>query len=98
MGEHYEFKCPACRYTAVVSGGRDCGMQVATTTIVCLDCKALSDVATREMFAGPERSHLDLPLRCDVSARHKVKRWRSGGGCPRCGKRIAKGPLIRLWD
>lgn len=45
MGQCYDFKCPACSYSAVVSGGDDRGMYGATTTIVCHDCRELFDVS-----------------------------------------------------
>jgi hypothetical protein len=51
MGRVYSFFCPHCDYRANVSGGEEEGFHCATRTVVCLDCKALHDVAVRVRVA-----------------------------------------------
>ena len=44
MGERHPYRCPACGYLALVSGGDDCGFFVATRTVVCDRCAKILDV------------------------------------------------------
>jgi hypothetical protein len=43
----YDFECPLCHYSACVSGGADEGINCATHTIVCRNCRRLFEVITR---------------------------------------------------
>ena len=47
MGRTYLFECPRCHYRTAVAGGADRGFHCYVQTILCRDCKALFDVATR---------------------------------------------------
>lgn len=47
MGRMYDFECPLCHYQACVSGGADEGVNCATQTIVCRNCRRLYEVVTR---------------------------------------------------
>jgi len=44
MGIRYRYKCENCEYEAVVSGGLDQGITNSTHTIVCNECRELSDI------------------------------------------------------
>ena len=68
MGRSYLFECPRCAYRAPVSGGPDRGLDVATLTIVCRDCRKLYDVVTR--------------LRLPRDARHATRLVRRAGATP----------------
>ena len=98
VGCSLDFTCTGCGYTATVSGGNDAGMRVATTTIVCLDCKGLEDAAVQEMGEDPDGKWVPVPLRCSKNMRHRISLWEEGQGCPRCGEPMKKGELVALWD
>lgn len=106
VGTLYEFKCPACGYSAEVSGGDDVGMQSVTTTIVCKTCKKLMDVVisedpwavTLDEPGLPLRPDFQPSIRCKKSARHKVERWTLPGPCPKCGTLMEQGEMVALWD
>ena len=54
MGERHPYRCPACGYLALVSGGDDCGFFVATRTVVCDRCaKILDVVASADTLSRP---------------------------------------------
>jgi hypothetical protein len=58
MGRSYHFECSRCGYRATVSGRADRGLNLAVQTIVCRDCRKLSDAVTR--FKIPDESGLKL--------------------------------------
>ncbi len=96
MGLLHTFRCPACRYAAEVSGGPDAGMQVATQTVACLDCRALFDVPTDRYGRGAPEA---VALACPVDAAHRVEAWGEPFACPRCGAApmVAEEPSVS-WD
>jgi hypothetical protein len=96
MGEHFEFRCANCGFYAEVSGGDDAGMEAVTTTIVCEDCRRLYDVITTEM--EDRQNPKERALRCPVSAKHTIKRWKTGDPCTKCGKPLMRGGRVCLWD
>jgi hypothetical protein len=55
MGKTFQLECPWCQYRARVSGGADSGAHCEVQTIVCRDCRELSDVATRVQKRAPEK-------------------------------------------
>ena len=109
MGQCREFICPKCGYDAVVSGGDDRGFHVWTTTIVCVDCRALYDVVWRE-DPGRGRTPTECSLVCPgvdpddeeteatPNPDHRVRKWEAPGPCPRCGTTMEVGGEGPLWD
>jgi hypothetical protein len=97
MGTLYNFGCGSCGYAAELSGGEDCGMTQATTTIFCQDCHALYDVVTSEdsMTHKPER---ELPIHCPQSSSHRWRLWTHPGPCPKCGATMVRGEETLIWD
>jgi len=95
MGNIYEFKCPKCHYAVEVSGGDDCGMVSATTTILCKECKKLYDVMIGS--APLNENSYSTPI-CPEKRGHTVRRWTYPDVCPKCGAMIKKGELVLLWD
>ena len=81
MGETRSYRCSDCGYAALVSGGDDVGMAVATTTVVCDACREVMDV----VMGTPGLVVSSPRLRCVNNARHRVRRWVAPGACPRCG-------------
>ncbi|MBX3276442.1 MAG: hypothetical protein KF868_00430 [Acidobacteria bacterium] len=97
MGTSYEFECPACGYTAAVSGDDDAGMICNTTTIVCRTCRKLYDATIiLRSFDSPE--HQEIPIRCPKSKKHAVERWKHPGPCPKCGAQMNRGEACCDWD
>jgi hypothetical protein len=96
MGCRYQFSCPACGYSAEVSGDDDAGMECCTTTIVCHDCKQLFDVQTGWSF--PPEPRPAPKVRCPNSAQHTFTKWKAGDGCPRCGTTMENKDWTVLWD
>ena len=99
MGMTMDFTCPACGLKGHVSGGEDCGMIAATTTIYCLTCQALQDaVVEEEMFAPTPRT---VEPRCETRKSHPIKIWNREQVCPRCGQGLLEqdpnGEVI-MWD
>ena len=92
MGTLYRFTCPACAYSAEVSGGQDVGMVATTTTIACLSCKKLHDVVIGEFGATDQ-----IP-RCPRDRRHRWQLWTAGGPCPRCSTPMDQGEATLDWD
>lgn len=99
MGQLFQFRCDGCGYEAKVSGGPDCGFNVATQTIACANCKELVDVVTSRDPGNPKAPK--LPLRCPRSrtVKHPVKKWKAGGPCPRCGEKMPEtAEVLVMWD
>ncbi|MHA1386646.1 MAG: hypothetical protein ACTSR3_23070 [Candidatus Helarchaeota archaeon] len=44
MGRNYNFKCPQCGYSKEISGGKAFSKRIAKVTILCENCKQLSDI------------------------------------------------------
>jgi len=97
MGISYEFECPACGYTATVSGDDDAGLICTTATIACHACCKLYDATTsRGSFDSAEWQ--EVPLRCPKSKKHIVGLWRHPGPCPKCGAQMGRGAACAVWD
>ena len=96
MGQHFQFTCANCGFSAEVSGGDDAGMVVATTTIVCGSCRRLYDVVTIDRKEWQNQKV--RPLRCPKSAKHQVERWKDPGPCPKCNQPLINGGRVCLWD
>jgi Zn finger protein HypA/HybF involved in hydrogenase expression len=95
LGAYYEFKCLGCKYTTEVSGGEDYGFRLQTLTMVCPDCMSLVDVITKPGFPDQE----ELVGKCTHCHSTKVKSWNpEEKPCPKCGKKMEKGPLTVYWD
>lgn len=99
MGKRFGYRCPKCKYKAVVSGGRNAGMDVATVTIVCLTCRRLHDVVVRDWRTPDLMLNLqELEPRCPKSKLHRWAFWYGGGSCPKCGTPMLDTGLRELWD
>ena len=94
MGTLFQFTC-SCGYQATMSAGRDRGMMYEVQTVSCAECKALRDAVVREVAPVRRRARR---LRCPESPRHRVKVWRRGGKCPRCGEKGGILSDVGLWD
>ena len=97
MATLYQFTCPTCPYTAEISGGEDVGMEILTTTIVCLDCRELFDMPSgwTEPFAGRKPPKIV----CPNARKHRVLPWIAGGNCPQCGDQMVKSEFPNIcWD
>lgn len=88
MGEWFQFECKRCGYKAEVSGGDDCGMASATTTILCKTRHKLYDVEIEENPATARRRA--APSRCPKSPAHPRQRWNHPGPCPRCSHTMSR--------
>lgn len=100
MGRIHRFHCPGCNYDAEVSGGGDAGMEVTTTTIVCLDCKKLFDFVLGPFVAvefEDGRTNRKKP-RCPKKKTHRVQEWNNGDPCPICGTVMEQKELVVMWD
>jgi hypothetical protein len=98
MGTLYDFHCESCGYETQVSGGEDCGMAQATTTILCADCKQLYDVPISHdaMTRNPGR---EVPTGCPGSSSHRWRLWKHPGPCPRCGATLKRSSeTLVIWD
>ncbi len=107
MGLHWKLDCPECGYSAEISGGDDFGFVGQTTSIICLTCKTLTDVVTKNsefvsidletrestVLAGGEV----FELRCAANSAHPVERWSHPGPCSKCGTTM-EGKPSALWD
>lgn len=98
MGMMSRFHCEACGYEAEVSGGDDVGMDIATTTIVCLDCRALYDIVTSDSPWKPSLSKREFRLECPKDAEHRCRKWEQGHKCPRCNGDMQSSGMVALWD
>ncbi len=99
MGSWLEFTCESCGYNKIVSGGNDVGWAVATTTILCADCKELYDVVTtEEPWLAMRPGWKNPEVRCEKSDEHTVREWKAEGPCPRCGTQLVRGENFALWD
>lgn len=98
MGQHFRFRCESCGYEALVSGGDDFGKICTTTTIFCLDCKALYDVVTSDIRSAPAGSKAKFALECPKKAEHRCRKWGQARKCPRCKGKMQVGDAEVLWD
>lgn len=99
MGRHSQFRCDACGYEAVVSGGPDVGFAVETRTIACAKCKQLFDVVTSEDPGNPKAPRIALRCPRSRTATHPVKPWKANGPCPSCGGKMqVTGEVVEMWD
>jgi hypothetical protein len=99
VGLSRSHQCLACGYDALVSGGPDTGLACNTDTIVCFSCRTLHDVVTLERLEPyPGLDGLvpvkELPLRCPIRKRHRVRPWRTGDPCPRCEGAMQPGGIM----
>jgi len=95
MGSLFEYRCPNCRFSAMVSGGDDCGRASATTTILCEDCRELSDeLVSRQPW---DEKTYKKPF-CPRNRKHKVRKWKHPDVCPKCGEVMEQGSPTILWD
>lgn len=99
MGTLVDFTCPACGLKGHVSGGGDCGVLAATTTIYCETCDNLQDaVVVKNLLSIPHRHYKP---RCEKSKSHSIILWNRNEPCPRCGRgslELAQNGLETLWD
>jgi hypothetical protein len=96
MGSTHEFACFRCSYAADLSGGKDAASGIVTVSLLCLDCQELREFTARELGAGAGGADLVHPLGCPVDPTHRVRRWRAGGFCPKCGALMVRGsPVAR---
>ncbi len=93
MGLWHRFSCPKCGYQAEVSGGPDSGIDIFTTTVVCLDCRKLSDITI-----GKRDNPEPIPPRCRRSKRHAIEPWTDGDHCPRCATPMQNQGMTCIWD
>ena len=99
MGALCSFRCPACGYRAEVSGGDDCGLSWASTTIVCEDCLQLYDIVTGPALVSETSDHRKRgKFRCPKRPGHRIERWIALGPCPVCGTEMQNDGLAVLWD
>lgn len=66
MGKTYKFECGLCHYRAKVSGGADSGVDCEIQTVVCHECRELSDAFTRvrrqaSAFGKFKPTHPEIP-------------------------------------
>lgn len=99
MGMRVEFICPACGLKGLVSGGEDCGMVAATTTIYCETCETLQDALVSEVpFDTAPRQ---IEPRCEKRKSHRIQVWNRDQPCPRCGQALLKedeAGITLMWD
>jgi hypothetical protein len=98
MGANYLFTCKSCGYSADVSGGPDVGMLAATRTVSCSECQELYDVVVSENAWDDELKQNRIEPRCPTSKKHSVTLWEHPSPCPKCGKKMKRGKMSRLWD
>ena len=98
MGMWLDFRCPACGLHGHVSGGPDCGMMAATTTIYCLTCGLLQDATERTREA--DGTLIPVALRCRRRKTHRIRIWNDEEPCPKCGQALMQQDLgnFTLWD
>ena len=95
MGSLYEFICTNCGYSATISGGDDCGMGSATTTILCEDCATLYNANTSNAPWDEESYHDPV---CPKAKSHRIRRWKDPDICPKCEGEMERGNLTINWD
>ena len=98
MGERHPYRCPACGYLALVSGGDDCGFFVATRTVVCDRCAKILDVVASETPWDPDTMASYCMLRCPACD-GLVHPWHHRT-CPCCRDRMEPDPegSVIHWD
>lgn len=103
MGTKVDFICPSCGYTAMVSGGRDVGMEAVVQTMTCEDCQTLVDVLIGRFGedgpTGDANYDQDLNL-CPQCRGTKVHPWPSQQPCPKCSGSMIEDEngLTIAWD
>jgi DNA-directed RNA polymerase subunit RPC12/RpoP len=85
MGFRQTFRCEACDFEALVSGGPDAVMNGYTRTMACAACMALYDVLV-DGFT-PERE-----LHCPECGSQQLQYWDHPAPCPQCGGAMAADP------
>ncbi len=102
MGTSAEYRCRKCGYRAHVCGGHSCGFIAVLRTKFCRTCRELVDVSVGSFGKdGPTGDpQLDEDLnRCPRCKGKKLRIWKSGQPCPRCGGAMPADPhTICLWD
>jgi hypothetical protein len=102
MGAKYNFNCPKCGYSTQASGGDDCGLIAATTTVACEDCQELYDVVIARrpinMNTTTPTAFKPCKFQCPKGAKHRIKKWVAGGLCPKCATTMETGRRTLLWD
>ena len=99
MGATFRFTCPGCGYTADVDGGKGLGKRSAKMTIICKNCKELSNIRLSEppkvvsdrLWKPPKKN-------CPKCHSDQTSFWQHPGECPKCGKIMEKGQKVAMWD
>jgi hypothetical protein len=97
MGTWHTFHCAGCGYHAEVSGGDDRGMDIVTSTVVCVDCRALYDVFMGTSDSG-DHPFKQPKFRCPKRSSHRIQKWEDGGPCPVCGCPMENMGPTAIWD
>jgi hypothetical protein len=98
IGQQFEFRCPQCGYRVTVSGGKDCGIIIETQTMTCKACQEVVDVMVGFTTTSSPPKRDKTIGHCPECNSTNVTPWGKGRPCPKCGKKMTKGMLVRLWD
>lgn len=102
MGKRFEYRCPACLYTVVVCGKRDCGGFVWVETMHCTNCREIVDVAVGYTTRDCRRDgSKELAFgRCPRCGKKPKQAWVGPGACPKCEDVLMEETwgFIELWD
>ena len=82
-----------------MSGGRDCGFQSVTMSILCDKCKEIFDVQIGEVTDDDDT--IDRHAKeatCPECHSHDVIEWKEPHPCPHCGKDMEHGDIALFWD
>jgi Zn finger protein HypA/HybF involved in hydrogenase expression len=77
VGSLSKFTCRSCGYEVEVSGGRDCGFQSVTMSILCDKCKEIFDVQIGEVTEDDDT--IDRHAKeatCPECHSHDIMEWK----------------------
>ena len=102
MGTLKRFDCPACGYSACVSGGLDYGFMTVVQTMICEDCRDVVDVLVGQMgHVGPTGDpEYDARLNlCPECRGIRLSAWVNERPCPRCAEPMTESSEpVANWD
>ena len=102
MGQRTNHTCSACKYEAIVSGGRDVGFFIVTQTCLCSNCHEVMDVCLGEHGGHPRSVQTEVTvLDCPECGSKTLTPWSSEHPiCPKCGDQMSDrdSNIIMMWD
>jgi hypothetical protein len=100
MGSRNNYLCKGCGYAATVPTGESRGFFAKTETLVCSDCKIVTQVVIQRYSAEPgNNTRTDVEKCCPRCKGNELHPWSEWHICPKCLTSMKQTNLFPImWD